>query len=57
MGLCVLGIRVPYSHPCPCVPVQGRSWHLHGLALLRTTAPLRAAPLSLNSAGKGCTIL
>lgn len=37
MCLYVLGLCVPYSCSCPCVPVQGQSWHAYGLALLRTT--------------------
>lgn len=50
MGLCMLGIQVPYSHCCACIPVQRQNWHPHGLALLRTTGlPLWA--------GKGCTML
>lgn len=47
MCLCVLGLWVPYSRPCPCVPVQGQRWHPHGLALLRTTGLPLWAPTVL----------
>lgn len=54
MGLCVLGIWVPYSHLCPCVPVQGQSWHPHDLALLRTTGLPLWAPAELGRDAPYC---
>lgn len=47
MRLCMLGLWVPYSCPCPCVPVQGQSCYPHGLALLRTTGLPLWAPTAL----------
>lgn len=47
MCLCVLGLWVPYSRPCPCVPGQGQSCHARGLALLRSTGLPLWAPAVL----------